>query len=141
MTRALPLVVAALVVSAACNSDTPPVPTQPAPVTTEVFTGTVAPGGRDVHNFNVVLSSGLLTVTLTSAAPPPNVVLAVTLGQPDASGVCTALANATALTGASTVPQLSGNVSAGAYCTLVTDPGGAGALSAPVTYSITVTHY
>ncbi len=138
MTRALPLVVAALVVSAACNTDNPPVPTQPAPITTEVFTGTVNPGGRDAHNFNVLLSSGLLTVTLTS---PSNLVLAVSLGQPDSSGVCTPVANATVLTSGSSIPQLSGNVNAGAYCTLVTDPGGAGALVAPVSYSITVTHY
>lgn len=140
MTRLLPLVAVLLVVSAACNSDPPPVPTQPAPITTEVISGTVTPNGRDVHTFNVALSNGLLTVTL-SAVTPAGVSVSMSLGQPDQSGVCTPIQNATVVTSAGTTPQISGNVSAGAYCTVVADPGQSNALKDAVTYAITVTHY
>jgi hypothetical protein len=139
MRRTLPLVAVLLVVSAGCNSDTPAVPTQPAPITTERFSGTVAPGGRDVHGFTVALSNGLLTLTLTAAAPPANV--AMSLGQPDASGVCAPIQNATVVTGAGAAPQISGNVPGGPYCTVVADPGQSNALKDTVSYSLTVTHY
>lgn len=124
-------------VSVACNEDTPPVPTTPAPITTENFSGTVQPGGVDVHAFNVALSNGLLTMTLTSTSPPATII-GMAVGQPDTSGTCVAISGGSVNTAPGANPQISGSVNAGSYCSRVYDPGG---LTVLVTYSVTVTHY
>jgi hypothetical protein len=133
---------AALVVavaSAACDTADPTTtsaaPSVVVPPTTENFTGTVAVGGSDVKPFNIQLTGGTVTVTLTAAGPPSTIAMVLGLGNLIGS-TCTLIASTSAQ--ASSNPQLSGPLSAGAYCVKVSDPG---TQVAPVNYSVTVTHY
>src|SRR3954465_8464281 len=90
------------------------------PPTTENFTGTVAVGGSDVKGFNILLTGGTVTVTLTAAGPPSAIAMGLGLG--NLSGAtCTLIASTSAPP--SNNPQLSGTVSAGSYCVKVSDPG------------------
>jgi hypothetical protein len=139
MKTAWPALLALLVLASGCQStqDLQPLPTTPADPTTERFSGTVAVGGTVTNPFTVMLSGGLLTVTLTAAGPPSNVVMGITLGRWDGT-TCTSLQGGTVPASAGASPQLSGNVDAGSYCLSVFDVGN---LSAPATFNATVTHY
>ncbi len=132
---ALMLFVAAAVGCGQYESPTIPDSTLP-PVqpTTESFTGTVAVSGANTHNFSVVRSNGLLTIVLTQAAPPANVVMGVGVGQPSGTG-CLILLSLAAVSG---TPVLAQTVNAGSYCVVIGDIGNA---TAPVNYTITVNHY
>lgn len=132
-------VVFALALAAAgCGGNstvTPIVP--PAVVTTETFTGTVAVGvgNFDSHNFTVS-QQGALSVTLTAAGPPATIFMGLAVGTPSGS-TCTPLTGAATTAQAGTTPQLSGTAAAGTYCVVVVDLGN---LTAPVDYSVTVSH-
>lgn len=103
--------------------------------TTDTFTGTVTVRGADFHSFPVA-AVGIVDVTLTAAAPPSTIVMGISIGTPG-DGVCTALAGASTTATAGSSVQLSGMVSAGTLCVDVHDVGNQ---SAPVTYTVTVTH-
>jgi len=103
--------------------------------TTETFSGTVAVGGSDAHNF-AVTATGVIDVTLTAAAPPAAVVMGISIGSP-ADGKCPALAGGSTNASAGTTVQLSGLASAGTLCVDVHD---AGSQSDTVNYTISVTH-
>jgi hypothetical protein len=120
-----------------CSGDSPPASTTPsaAPRTTDTFSGTVVMGGDDFHSFPIA-ASGTVDVTLTAAAPPPAIVMGVSLGVP-ANGKCVALAGGSTQTPAGSAVQLSGIASPGTLCVDVRDAGGQ---SAPVSYTVTVTH-
>ena len=107
------------------------------PPTTEVFTGTVAVGGSASHAFTVVLSNGLLNVTLTAAGPPSTVTVGLGIGAPSGS-TCAFFSGGAGPTQAGTTAQLSGVAQAGMYCVGVYD---AGNQTGDITYSVTVTHY
>ena len=84
MERAFPLVFAGMLLLAAgaCtyNDETIPLPTTPAPVTTERFAGTLALNEKAVHEFTIMLSGGLLQVTLTAAGPPATIPMGLAVG-------------------------------------------------------------
>jgi hypothetical protein len=132
--------------SAACNnSDTStltPMPvtstTAPTPTatsTTETHTGTVPVGGADAYAFNVV-TAGTVSITLTAAGPPANIIMGIGVGTPSGT-VCTPISGASVTSAASNVAQLTGSASAGALCAIVFDIGNQ---TGPITYSITVVH-
>jgi hypothetical protein len=140
MNRARPLVFAvmALLTAGACtyNDETIPLPTTPAPVTTERFAGTLGLNEKAVHPFTIALSGGLLTVTLTAAGPPATIPMGLAVGTSDGTN-CTILTNGSVTTPAGAAPQLSGTLNGGKYCVQVSN----GNQAAPVTYAVTVTHY
>jgi hypothetical protein len=103
--------------------------------TTETFSGTVAVGGGDFHSFSVA-ATGAVDVTLTAAAPPAAIVMGLSLGLPG-DGKCSALAGGSTQTAAGSAVQLSGLATPSTLCVDVHDAGGQ---SAPVTYTVTVTH-
>jgi hypothetical protein len=106
------------------------------PLTTETFTGTVAVGASDIHNF-VIAQTGELDITLTAAGPPSTIFMGVGIGTLSGAN-CVFLPNGTANVQASTTPQLTGtSVTSGSYCVSVYDIGNQ---AAPVTYSLTVVH-
>jgi hypothetical protein len=131
----------AILTTSACGSGSTTSPTTTAPATaptTEVFTGTVAPGTADTHNFTLALSNGQLNVTLTAAGPPATIFMGLGVGTVSGT-TCTLASNAIGVVQASSTAQFSFvQVPAGAYCVSVSD---AGNQLADVTYSVTVTHY
>ena len=138
MNKSFTLAAVALIVGAAgCNKSSTTAATTSATVTrtTDTFTGTVAIGASDFHSFTIAVT-GQIDVTLTAAGPPSTIVMGVSIGTP-ADGTCTALAGALAKTSAGALVQLSGVASPGTLCVDVHDVSNQ---SAPVSYTVTVTH-
>lgn len=139
VTRAGPIglalsAVALLLGTAGCSGNGTTAATTPTVSrTTDTFTGTVTVGGSDFHSFSIA-AAGTIDVTLTAAAP--SIVMGISIGMPG-DGTCTAVAGASNQTAAGTAVQLSGIASPGTMCVDVHD---AGAQSAPVSYTVTVTH-
>lgn len=126
-----------LFIATACSDSTTTGPTgQVTPPTVEVFTGTLAPGGSNVHPFTIARNNGTLEVTLTRVSTA-NLQIGLGVGNPSATS-CTFLTGASIRTGASTTPQLSGTSDAGSFCIGVFDVG---TLTEAVTYSVTASHY
>jgi hypothetical protein len=149
-----------LVVLAACDRDTSPVPV-PSPVapptTTEIYTGTLSPKGTNLHFFQVQETSQIL-VTLTQlvtvavagdpAANPPvpavpatpiTAAVKLTVGQQALTtlGVtCSSLKSVQ--TSVASTPQLTGQALKGTYCVSITDTQDV--LPRPTTYTISVAH-
>jgi hypothetical protein len=117
------------------TSSTPSTPTTPTASTTETFSGTITANGGHTYPFNS--SSGTLTLTLTTVAPVSTTPIGISLGT--WSGVSctvgTGLFNDAATQGTSITGQVS---TIGSLCARVYD--GAGLLTAPTTYTITVVH-
>jgi hypothetical protein len=125
-----------LIVTACHNNSTTPAAATPTVArTTDTFTGTVAVGGADFHSFPIA-ATGTVDVTLTSATPPASVVMGLSVGTPGTDR-CIAVAGGSTQTPAGSSVQLSGIASPGTLCVDVHD---AGELSAPVSYTVTVTH-
>jgi hypothetical protein len=129
--------------TAACSTSTDSTSTSAAStaptaaVTTENFSGTVQVGGSDSNPFTVVLSGGVLNLTLTSAGPPATIFMGFGAGT-YVGTTCQLLTGGFLVTPAGTTPQISGTINGGQYCVMVYD---AGNQVAPITYSVTVTHY
>jgi hypothetical protein len=135
--RLLAAAVAALAVGA-CSNNNNTNGTVSAPTvtrTTDTFTGTVAVGGSDFHSFPVS-KTGSTDVTLTAASPPPNVVMGLAIGTASDAG-CTPLSGASGNVVAGQTPQITGVTTASTLCVLVRDVG---QQTAPVAYTVTVTH-
>jgi hypothetical protein len=94
----------------------------------------VAVGGDDFHSFPIA-ATGPIDVTLT-AASPSTIVMDISIGTV-ANSKCVALAGASSQAQAGTAAQLSGIASPGTLCVDVRDSGNQ---SAPVSYTVTVTH-
>jgi hypothetical protein len=132
--------IALLVGAAGCNKDSTTTATTTSATstvtrTTDTFGGTVPIGGSAFHSFAVTVT-GTIDVTLTVAEPPSTIVMGLSIGTP-ADGKCTALAGASTKASAGASAQLSGLVSAGTLCVDVHDVGNQ---TAPVSYTVTVTH-
>ena len=131
------LVAAAAFAAATCNNDTTS-GTVSAPTTTrttDTFTGTVPVGGSVFHSFPVS-KTGSTDVDLTAASPPSTVVMGLALGTPGDAG-CTPIAGASSNVVAGSTPQITGLTTAGTLCVLIRDVGNQ---TAPVAYTVTVTH-
>jgi hypothetical protein len=91
--------------------------------------------GSAYHTFSVT-KTGQVDLTLTAAAPPSTIVMGVGIGMvSDATCVVVAGASGRAQPGASA--QLSGTVSPGTLCAEIHDVGNQ---TAPVSYTLTITH-
>ena len=118
--------------TAACGGSS--APTSPTPViTTDTFTGSLAPTTSTYFPFNVA-QMGVVTVTLVSAGPPSTISIGVGIGTFSGT-TCSLVSGATVA--ASTTPALSGSVAVGSYCLLVADVGN---LSASIDFNATVAH-
>jgi hypothetical protein len=137
MNRARSLLLACLIATAAACGGADPVPTTPTPTLfTEVFSGTLSPGGGQTFTF-ISQASGRVTVTVTALAPDSTSIMGVSLGTVAAGGACqVVIANdkATQLT------AIIGDVGqAGNLCVRVYDPA-AGVVVEPLTFDLTVVH-
>lgn len=142
MIRALPLVAIATMIAgcsnSGSNSDLGALTTPSnAILVTDNFTGTVAVGGSDIHNFTVTTGNQPITVTMTAAGPPATITMGIGVGQMSGD-TCNIFSGASASLPASTTPQLNGTISAGTYCVAVFDVGNQ---ASPVDYALTVVHY
>ena len=117
------------------NNSTPSVTTPSVTRTTDTFSGTVQMAGSAFHSFRVA-QTGTTEVTLTTASPPATVVMGLALGIVDDAG-CTRLAGASLNAAAGSTPQLAGLTSTGTLCVQIRD---AGNQTAPVAYTVSVTH-
>jgi hypothetical protein len=125
-----------MLASACAGNDTSATTTSPSVTrATDTFTGTAQIAGSASHTFTVS-QAGEVDVTLAAAAPPSTIVMGLGLGEP-AESKCVPFAGALTSTPAGTSPQLSGTVSPGTLCVEVHDIGNQ---TAPVTYTLTVTH-
>jgi len=112
-------------------SSTPTTSSQP---TTETFSGTVSVQGCGTNNFNVN-QSGELDVTLTSASPPPNIVMQLGVGT-QLGATCSLIS--TVNTAAGPASTLGGQAAPGAFCVSVCD---AGNQTGNVNYTVSVVHH
>lgn len=135
------LLFAATLTTLACSGSgtaTSPTTTTPAS-TTELFAGTLSPGGETFYSF-AVISPGTVAVTLASTAtnrigPAVPVLLTVSLGTPSGFGCAAASAVATAPALAAQLSLTSATT--GIYCVNVGDPGG---LTTDITFVIRIVH-
>jgi hypothetical protein len=130
------LVLSIAVAAAGCEGEIANFPTTPDPVTvTETFTGTLTINGAQTHNV-FTGATGLVTATITSLGETAPAKVGFSMGTLSSVGTCTVIVHndnsvvTTALTG--TVANLSGTL-----CVRVFDVG---ALTAPVDYTLTVSH-
>ena len=130
------LVLSVAIGAAGCEGEINNFPTTPDPVTvTETFTGTLTVNGAQTHN---VFSgaTGLVTATITSLGETAPEKVGFSMGTLSSVGTCTVIVHndnavvTSALTG--TVANLSGTL-----CVRIFDVG---ALTAPVDYTMTVSH-
>jgi len=137
------LLLAGALATAACadSSDTGAVATLPTapstPATVENFSGTVQVAGSDANPFTVTVSGSTINLTLTSAGPPATIFMGFGVGQ-YLGTTCQLISGGFTVIQAGPTPQLSGNIASGAYCVMVYD---AGNMTAPVTYTVVVSHY
>jgi hypothetical protein len=132
----IPVATVLALAAAACSKDTAtPATSASAPRTTDTFTGTLQIGGSAFHSFPVS-QAGLVDTTLTAAGPPSTIVMGLSMGV-TADSKCVPFAGASASGQAGTTPQLSGTISPATLCVEVRDVGNQ---TAPVTYTVTVTH-
>jgi hypothetical protein len=116
---------ASLIVCGACHhSATAPSATTPDTSTTNLYQGSVDPGGLVVQTYtaNVAgpLKLTLANVSLDNANQPIAQPLTLAYGSPNSDGSCAVTATARAQPGLAA--QLTGNVQAGVFCVAVSDP-------------------
>jgi len=132
----VPLAVMLAVAAPACSKNSATATTSASVArTTETFTGTVQTAGSDSHDFTVS-QTGQVDVTLTAAGPPSTIVMGLGVGLP-AGSTCAPFAGASTSAQAGATAQLSGTISPGVLCVEIRDIGNQ---TAPVAYTITITH-
>ena len=130
------VMLAALVAVGGCDNELENQgPIEPAPTTTDTFTGSITVNGGMSHSFPIV-ASGTVVATLVEVAPDNTVVVGFALGRWNAStSFCEQI-----------IPKddavqgqiLTGTVAgAGTLCARVYDTG---RLTAPINYTVTVVH-
>jgi hypothetical protein len=133
----LPLFVVMLT-GAACGDSAPPTsPSAEPTTTTEVYVGTMAPGGSGFYSFRVVnpgsVSMTLASLTASSGSP---VAAAMQLGMGVPVGVgCAVTTSVTAAPGLRT--QLTSQAGANIHCVQLSDLGN---LTAPVAFGVRIVH-
>jgi hypothetical protein len=132
--RHLAFVLLPLAVLATACGDNTSTPTTPSTHTVQTFTGTLQPLGTDVYTFATTIS-GEITVTLTNAGLPAGVSLGMGVGTPNGSA-CT-LIKAQPVQPAN-IAQVTGSADPGSFCVAVYDLG---TLTAPVDYTVVVSHF
>ena len=141
MRRVIPVALALVLTTAACDNSGPNTSTSnsttspSATLRTETFTGTVAVGSSDFQSFTAA-QAGEVDVTLIAAGPPSTIFMGLGVGTPSGS-TCALFTGASVNTQAGAMAQLAGTVNAGLYCVEVYDVGNQ---IAPITYTVTVAH-
>jgi len=140
------MIAAGAVIAAGCgSSNQPTAPTETPVLSTETFTGTVQPAGKDSKAFTVTYSSDYsdASITLTALTNASGAAVQTTMGLAfgtiafDTS--CTPAAQLTAPTAAIGQELRTPAVFySGKYCVSIFD---AGTVTEPLNYSITVKHY
>lgn len=132
----LACVFAAAMAAWGCDNGPDSTPTTPtAPQVTETFTGTVTLNGSITHSFSAT-SAGAVVATITSISPSTGVV-GFQLGTWN-TVTCSAVVTNDLATQASVLQGTT--QSSASLCVKLHDPNGALA-DAPVTYTVTVSHF
>ena len=138
MRRTLRAIGLALMVLVAACSDSGTTTTTPGPIVIgplkDIFTSIIYPGGFSAHSFST--AAGTITVTLTSAGPPANVVMGLGIGVPNFGPGCSL--TTTVNVSAGSTPQITIPADAGSYCIAIFDVGNA--IPTGVGFSITTDH-
>jgi hypothetical protein len=136
MKRLCAIAVTVALTAVACgNKDTGTTTAPTVTQKTDNFSGTVQVNGSAIHNFTVE-NSGQVSVTLTTASPPSDVVLGIGVGTPG-DNACGLLSGASVNARAGSTAQLTGVVSPGMLCVKIFDVG---SQTAAVAYTVTVMH-
>jgi hypothetical protein len=123
---------AALLAASCDDASTATSPTTTSPVT-ETFAGQISPGGSAARSITSA-SSGTISLTLTQIGPPADLAVGLGVGIPQSDGAGCYLTQSI-VTGASSTPQITAAVEAGAYCVRLFDTG---ALTSPVAFSVAI---
>jgi hypothetical protein len=119
--------------AAACDDNTTTTATTPTTTITEpTFADTLTVNGATIKQFSTT-GRGTVTATLTAVGPDSTTVIGLGLGTWNGSS-CQIILDQRAAQGASLVGQATG---VGNLCLRVYDPG---TLTAPVTFSVDITH-
>lgn len=142
MTRFITRLVAGCAIAAAGACGGSSTPTEPTTTTaptlvTETFSGIVKIGGQSYHPFTMSADNFDVAVTLTTAGPPPTILMLLSFGSV-VNNLCVPLNNASTLVPAGSFPQLSGTINAGSYCVSVAD---AGNQVQDVSYALILQHF
>lgn len=133
MLRLLVLLMTAVAVG--CSGDIDNIPTTPDPViVTETFTGTLTINGAVTHNV-FTGATGTVSATLTSLGDNPPEKVGFSMGTLAGSTCAVVLHNDAAVVTSNIVGTMTSL--AGSICVRIHDVG---ALTAPVSYTFTVTH-
>jgi hypothetical protein len=129
------LVILALLLSSACSQQegTTALPRPEVPPAKLVsFNGTLQPQATDTYTFTVA-NTGYVQATLVGLGAPASTTVALAIGTPSTTGVCSV--SQTVTTGAGPSAQLIGTGLAGSLCITIHDVGN---LPGPAIYTITV---
>ncbi len=129
------LLLTAALVAAGCDNtvENAGTPTQPAPTTTDTFTGTINVNGAQTHTF-IVVASGVVTATLSEVTPDNTIAVGLLLGTWNGASCATVVSNTSVLQGNALIANATG---AGTVCVRIHDVG---KLTAPLDYKLTVVH-
>jgi len=136
------LLLAALLAAAACGGSNSPATTQPSVITgpqTQLFEGTLSPGGSAFYSFTVA-QTGNASVMLASvsASTAPNTSVAITLGLALGTPLGTDCSITAALTASpSLTSPLVNSLTPGIYCARVYDIG---QLQSTVNFAVRIVH-
>lgn len=108
-------------------------PTEPAPTTTDTFTGTININGAQTHTFPVA-ASGIVTATLSEVTPDNTIAVGLVLGTWNGVSCTTVLSNNSAVQGNTLIGNVTG---LGTLCARIHDVG---KLTAALDYKLTVVH-
>jgi hypothetical protein len=122
-------IVGAALLAASCGGIS-----DPSKNTDESFSGTLAVGGQNRHQFTSS-KTGEISVKLTALAPTSNAVIGLLWTQATNDGTCAGLLQQAFAQ--LNVPAIAGAVSSQRYCIIVQDIGG---ISVPQTYTLVVSH-
>jgi hypothetical protein len=126
------LVLAAALMAASCESETPIEPEPPDPVT-DTFTGNLARNGAATFPFTVS-AAGSITASIVTLDPNSSAIVGLSLGTWNGTACNIVIANDNASQGTVVLGQ---TTSGGSLCVRISDVG---KLTDPVNYTITVVH-
>ena len=128
------LLVSAALFAAGCDNDVDNLtPTEPAPTTTDTFTGSINVNGAQTHTFNVA-ATGTATVTLSEVTPDNTIAVGIELGVWNGVSCTSVISNGNALQGNAVIGTVTG---LGTLCVRVHDTG---KVTGPLDYKLTVVH-
>ena len=128
------LMLAAALFVAGCDNDVENLPpTEPAPTTTDTFTGSLSINGAQTHAFAVV-AAGTVTATLTEVTPDPAITVGLELGTWNGISCTVVISNGNAIQGNALIGNVTG---VGSLCVRIHDTG---KLTNSLDYKLTVVH-